>query len=55
MNILYISNLSGSKFAGPSYSVPEQIRAQAKYDNVFWLNLNKYKWGIKVLKQFGAM
>lgn len=39
MNILYISHLSEQMFAGPNYSVPAQISAQAKYDNVFWWNL----------------
>lgn len=40
MNILYVTNLSGSKWAGPNYSVPNQISAQAQFDNVFWYNLN---------------
>ena len=40
MNILYITNLSGNLFAGPNNSVPAQIDAQKKYDNVFWLNMN---------------
>lgn len=43
MNILYISNLSGNLWAGPNNSVPAQIRAQAKIDNVFWLNINHNK------------
>ena len=43
MNILYLSKLSGNPWAGPTYSVPEQIYAQSKYDNVFWLNLNHNK------------
>ena len=43
MNILYLSNLSGNLFAGPNNSVPAQVRAQAKLDNVFWYNLNNTK------------
>lgn len=48
MNILYISNLTGNLFAGPSYSVPAQIKAQSKIDCVLWYNLNYVKreeWG----------
>lgn len=41
MNILYISNLSGNLWAGPNNSVPAQIKAQSKLDNVFWYNVNK--------------
>lgn len=41
MNILYISNLSGNLWAGPNNSVPAQIKAQSKIDNVFWYNVNK--------------
>ena len=40
MKLLYISNLTGNLFAGPNHSVPAQIAAQSKYDDVFWLNLN---------------
>ncbi|MEK5427756.1 glycosyltransferase [Cytobacillus sp. FSL R7-0680] len=40
MNILYITYLYGLKWTGPNYSVPSQINAQAKYDNVFWYNIN---------------
>lgn len=43
MNILYLSKLSGNPWAGPTYSVPEQIYAQSFFDNVFWLNLNHNK------------
>lgn len=39
MNILFVSDLSGDLSVGPSYSVPAQIKAQAKVDNVFWLNI----------------
>lgn len=47
MNILYISNLSGNMWAGPNNSVPAQIVAQSKVDNVFWYNINynsKKEW-----------
>lgn len=43
MNILYISFLNGDSWAGPTYSVPKQIEAQAKYDNVFWYNIRETK------------
>ena len=43
MNILYLSNLTGNLFAGPNNSVPAQIRAQSKIDNVFWYNINNMK------------
>lgn len=39
MNILYFSHLNNLISEGPNYSVPAQISAQSKYDNVFWLNL----------------
>ncbi|MDD6400227.1 MAG: glycosyltransferase [Lachnospiraceae bacterium] len=38
MNILYLSHLRGESYAGPTYSVPNQIAAQSKLDNVFWYN-----------------
>lgn len=38
MNILYLSHLSGASYAGPTYSVPKQIKAQSKIDSVFWYN-----------------
>lgn len=41
MNILFISCLSNSLSTGPTWSVPAQVEAQSKYDNVFWLNLSK--------------
>lgn len=43
MKLLYISNLTGNLFAGPNYSVPAQIAAQSKYDDVFWYNINQVK------------
>ena len=43
MNILYVSNLTGNLFAGPNNSVPAQIKAQSKIDNIFWYNINNIK------------
>lgn len=40
MNILFISKLSGNLWAGPNNSVPAQVLAQSKIDNVMWVNLN---------------
>lgn len=51
MNLLYISCLIGSKWSGPNKSVPSQIVAQAKYDNVLWFNINntpKDRWNADV-------
>jgi hypothetical protein len=39
MKIVYISNLPQLRGAGPNNSVPLQIKAQAKYDDVLWINL----------------
>lgn len=47
MNILFLSHLPGTSYAGPTYSVPKQIEAQSKLDNVFWYNATKktiHKW-----------
>lgn len=41
MNILYLSHLGGASYAGPTYSVPKQIEAQSKIDNVFWYNATR--------------
>ena len=41
MNVLFLSHLSGAAYAGPTYSVPKQIEAQSKLDNVFWYNAVK--------------
>lgn len=41
MNILYLSHLGGNPSSGPTYSVPKQIEAQSKLDNVFWFNAVK--------------
>ena len=43
MNIVYISHLTNEISQGPNYSVPAQIYAQSKYDNVFWWNLTDAK------------
>lgn len=55
MNILYVSKIDGRPWIGPTYSVPNQIAAQSRYDNVFWYNIikngeesgkeNLEKWG----------
>lgn len=38
MNILYISYINPYPWSGPTYSVPCQIEAQSKIDNVLWYN-----------------
>ena len=43
MNVLFVSNLTGNLYAGPNNSVPAQVRAQSKVDNVFWYNINHVK------------
>lgn len=43
LNILFLSKLSGKLVGGPSNSVPAQINAQSKIDNVFWYNMNEIK------------
>lgn len=40
MNIVYVTELTKNKWAGPNTSVPKQIEAQSKIDNVFWYNVN---------------
>lgn len=45
LNIIYISDLTNHTFKGPYYSIPAQINAQKKFDNILWVNLNKeYKY-----------
>ena len=39
MKILFVSKLEGELFKGPSNSVPAQVKAQSKFDDVFWLNM----------------
>lgn len=41
MNILYISHLTTKKSEGPNNSVPARVKAQSKYDNVFWWNVTE--------------
>ncbi len=43
LNILYHTNLSGNPNAGPTYSVPKQIKSQANIDNVLWINNSNIK------------
>jgi glycosyltransferase involved in cell wall biosynthesis len=43
MNILFVSKLHGKLWAGPNNSVPAQIRAQSKFDKIFWFNANHVK------------
>lgn len=59
MNILFLSKLSGKKGCGPYYSIPNQVAAQRKVDNVFWYNLNHVvsedwvKWAdVKTLNEY---
>lgn len=40
MNILFLSNLTTNLWAGPNNSVPAQVAAQSKIDNVLWFNNN---------------
>ncbi|WP_018337419.1 glycosyltransferase family 4 protein [Butyricimonas synergistica] len=39
MNILFCSSIYANKDTGLYWSIPNQVRAQGKYDNVFWYNL----------------
>ena len=39
MNIVYVTRLTKKKWAGPNTSVPKQIEAQSKLDNVFWYDV----------------
>lgn len=39
MRILYLSRLENEGFAGLTYSVPNQVKAQAQFDTVHWHNL----------------
>lgn len=41
MNILFVSDLNGDLTKGPNNSVPKQVQAQSKIDNVLWLNLRR--------------
>lgn len=39
MNILYLTAIAGRKHAGPTYTIPKRLEAQAKLDSVYWVNL----------------
>ncbi len=41
MNVLFVSALEGGLYSGTIYSVPKQVAAQSKVDNVYWVNLTK--------------
>lgn len=43
MRILYISALPETMSGGPKYSVPKQIKAQSRYDEVTWINITPWK------------
>ena len=38
MVLLYISCVHGHSDAGPNFSIPASIKAQSKFDQVFWIN-----------------
>ena len=40
MKLLYISSLPQTMSGGPKYSVPKQVDAQAKFDEVKWINVS---------------
>lgn len=44
MRILFISSLPETNSGGPKHSVPRQVNAQAKYDDVKWFNISP--WGV---------
>lgn len=53
MRILFISRLYGQPWAGPTYSVPKQIEAQNKVDDVLWFNIvkgSKSEWRDTITK-----
>lgn len=53
MNILYISRIFGCPWGGPTHSVPAQISAQSKHDNVMWYNIvdpAKSEWKETLIK-----
>ena len=43
LTILFLSKITGDRAAGPTYSIPAQVAAQAKIDNVLWFNNNYNK------------
>ena len=42
MKIVYISNLPKTVGGLHRYSVPQQVAAQSKYDDVYWINFNNH-------------
>ena len=38
MKILFLSNTPGRSYSGPTYSIPAQVKAQSRYDDVIWFN-----------------
>ena len=44
MKICYVSALPKTQSGGPKHSVPKQVNAQAKYDEVLWINVTP--WGV---------
>ena len=47
MNIVYVTHLTKKKWSGPNTSVPKQIEAQSKIDNVFWYDVTNLVKGQK--------
>ena len=41
MKIVFVSKLMATSAAGPNWSVPARIKAQADIDEVFWVNLDE--------------
>lgn len=53
MRILFLSNSVGNLYSGPTYSIPKQVAAMSKYDEVIWINSKKsalHEW--KQLKYY---
>jgi glycosyltransferase involved in cell wall biosynthesis len=40
VNLLYVSNQPAKPWQGPYHSIPSQVNAQKRIDNVLWLNTN---------------
>lgn len=41
MKILFVSKLMAKAAAGPNWSVPARIKAQSKFDQIYWINADK--------------
>lgn len=59
MNIVYISCGTSNPWAGPTFSIPNQIEAQKRFDNVFWYDLSYsanliYQENVSMWKQTGV-